>query len=70
MLFRSREHGRWAGLRSVDWSRETVSSFDLVVISTAHKAVDYRELAAWSPLIVDTRNAMAGITASGKVVKA
>ena len=59
----TREHPRWAGTRSVPWNRETVSGFDCVLISTAHTAVRYDELAAWAPLIVDTRNAMAGIPA-------
>jgi len=33
----------------------------MVLISTAHKAVNYHELADWSQGIVDTRNAMSGI---------
>lgn len=56
----TREHAHWAGTRSVTWNRETISGFDLVLISTAHRAVNYEELADWSPCIVDTRNAMAG----------
>lgn len=31
------------------------------LIATNHASVNYRELAEWSPCIVDTRNAMAGI---------
>jgi UDP-N-acetyl-D-glucosamine dehydrogenase len=38
----SREHGHWAGTRSVDWKREVVGKFDLVLISTNHEAVNYR----------------------------
>lgn len=56
----TREHSNWAGTRSVDWNRDTVSAFDCVLISTAHAKVNYDELAAWAALIVDTRNAMAG----------
>ncbi len=56
----TREHPHWAGTRSVPWNKETISSFDMVLISTAHKAVNYQELADWSQGIVDTRNAMAG----------
>jgi UDP-N-acetyl-D-glucosamine dehydrogenase len=55
----SREHSEWAGRRSVDWNEQTITSFDAVVISTAHDAVNYSELTAWSPCIVDTRNKMA-----------
>jgi len=57
----TREHAHWTGTKSVDWSRETVASYDLVLISTNHTSVNYRELAEWAPCIVDTRNAMAGI---------
>lgn len=63
----TREHPQWVGVRSIAWSRETVSAFDCVLIATAHGCVDYRQLAEWAPLIVDTRNAMAGL---GSAVKA
>ena len=67
----TREHPHWAGTRSVPWNEETLRGFDCVLISTAHGNVDYRQLAQWSNLIVDTRNAMAGIpTIIGQVVKA
>ena len=59
----SREHGHWAGTRSIDWKREVVGKFDLVLISTNHEAVNYQDLANWADCIVDTRNAMAGIKA-------
>src|SRR6186713_80279 len=35
----TREHPHWAGTKSVQWNKETVASFDMVLISTAHKAV-------------------------------
>lgn len=67
----TREHPHWAGTKSVEWDRSTVISFDLVLISTAHKSVNYQELADWSAIIVDTRNAMSSIkTRSGQVYKA
>ena len=67
----TREHAHWAGTRSVNWNRETVQSFDAVIISTNHQSVSYQELADWSPCIVDTRNAMAGVAAkAGQVWKA
>ncbi len=67
----TREHARWAGARSVDWNRETLRTFDAVVIATQHQAVNYQELADWVPCIVDTRNAMSGvITQVGQVWKA
>jgi UDP-N-acetyl-D-glucosamine dehydrogenase len=67
----TREHAHWAGTKSVTWSRETISGFDLVLIATNHASVNYRELAAWAPCIVDSRNAMAEVEANaGQVVKA
>ena len=66
----SREHSHWAGTRSVAWTRESIESFDLVLISTAHKAVNYQELADWASCIVDSRNAMASTkTAPSQVWK-
>ncbi len=67
----TREHAQWTGTRSVEWSREVIHGFDLVLIATNHAAVNYPQLAEWAPLIVDTRNAMAGVpTRSGQVWKA
>ena len=67
----TREHPHWAGTKSVKWNRRTISSFDVVLISTAHDAVNYQQLADWSPLIVDTRNALAKCQAApGKVWQA
>lgn len=55
----SREHAHWADTPSVKWTQEIVSGFDVVVIATDHKEVDYRQLAEWSSCIIDTRNVMA-----------
>lgn len=67
----TREHANWTGRRSVAWSSAEISQFDVVVISTAHDGIDFRQLADWSPIIIDTRNAMAGIpTRPGQVWKA
>jgi UDP-N-acetyl-D-glucosamine dehydrogenase len=67
----TREHAEYTGLQSIPWNRESVGSFDVVLISTHHLAVNLTELAAWAPVIVDTRNAMASTpTAPGQVTKA
>jgi UDP-N-acetyl-D-glucosamine dehydrogenase len=67
----TREHPHWAGTKSVKWNRKTISSFDVVLIATAHDAVDFQQLADWARLIVDTRNVMAAIkTVAGKIWKA
>jgi UDP-N-acetyl-D-glucosamine dehydrogenase len=66
----TREHGHWAGTKSVEWKREVISSYDLVLIATNHACVDYKELAEWASCIVDTRNAMLDVpTKPGQVVK-
>jgi len=66
----TREHGHWTGTQSVTWNRETLSGFDAVIIATAHSGVNYAELADWCPLLIDTRNAMAGIpTRDGQLWK-
>ena len=62
----TREHPHWAGMRSVAWNRDSIGSYDCVLIATAHKKVDYRELTEWAKRIVDTRNVVSG----PKVVKA
>lgn len=67
----TREHANWTGRKSVAWSREEVASADVVLIATAHKSINYAQLAQWVPLIVDSRNAMARIPAkAGQVWKA
>ena len=67
----TREHGHWTGTKSVEWNEANIRGFDAVLISTAHACVSYAELAAWSPLIIDSRNAMAGVAAKpGQVWKA
>jgi UDP-N-acetyl-D-glucosamine dehydrogenase len=58
----SREHSHWAGTKSVPWNRETIAGFDLVLIATAHRAINYSQLAEWGQCIVDTRNVMAPFT--------
>ncbi|MBB5350792.1 UDP-N-acetyl-D-glucosamine dehydrogenase [Haloferula luteola] len=67
----TREHMEWAGMKSLDWTEENLRSQDCIVISTHHQAFNLLQLATTADLIVDTRNAMAGIdTPGGQVVKA
>jgi UDP-N-acetyl-D-glucosamine dehydrogenase len=67
----TREHPHWAGTRSVTWNRATIEAFDVVLIATNHKNVNYQELADWAACIVDSRNAMAAFqTRAGLVWKA
>lgn len=57
----TRAHPQWSGLRSIAWNQENIRSFDACLISTAHTNVNYQELADWSTLIIDTRNAMKSV---------
>ncbi len=67
----SREHGHWAGVKSVPWTAKSIGSYDAVVICTNHKKANNQELADWAQVIVDTRNAMADVKVkAGKVWKA
>ncbi|MEO8425605.1 MAG: nucleotide sugar dehydrogenase [Verrucomicrobiota bacterium] len=67
----TREHAEWTGMRSVAWARESITQYDAAVVATAHKEVNYQELAEWSHCLVDTRNALAAIpTKPGLVWKA
>lgn len=68
---RTREYADLMGRRSVFLDEATVRGFDLVLVSTDHDSVDYSGIAAWAPLIVDTRNVFARRKiAAGNVFKA
>ncbi len=55
----TREHADLTGRKSVSVSRESLASFDAVLIATDHDDVDYASLVAHSKLVIDTRNACA-----------
>ena len=69
----TREHARWTGTKSVEWTPETIAGFDCILIATNHRVFDLAGLLESAELVVDTRNAIAkaGLTpADGQVVKA
>ena len=66
----TREHSELAGRESLDLTPEAISQMDAVLISTNHDGVDYQILADNAKLIIDTRNAMKGISGPAVVVKA
>ncbi len=57
----TRAYPQWAGLRSTAWDEASIRRFDACLICTAHSNINYQQLADWSSLIVDTRNAMKNI---------
>ena len=58
IVHKSREHPVINGKESVSWTKETLGSYDAVLICTDHDNIDYDFLLAHSALVVDTRNAM------------
>ncbi len=48
--------------RSVALTPETLSSYDCVIVATAHSAYDRQQIADAAPLIVDTRNALRDVS--------
>jgi UDP-N-acetyl-D-glucosamine dehydrogenase len=69
----TREHARWTGTKSIEWTAENIAAFDCILIATNHEAFDLASLLQSGDLIVDTRNAIAksGLTSrEGQVVKA
>jgi UDP-N-acetyl-D-glucosamine dehydrogenase len=67
----TREHAHWTGVKSVKWTPTVLKRFDAVVIATAHRTINFQELAASARCIVDTRNAMAATkTKKGQIWKA
>lgn len=57
----TREHMNWAGLKSALWNEQTVRDQDCVVLATNHSVFDLHQLSSWAGLVIDTRNAMAGV---------
>lgn len=58
-------------MQSVELSPATLSTYDCVMIVTNHDCIDYKAIATHSKLVVDTRNALKGLTGLGaRIVKA
>lgn len=67
----TREHAALAGRRSVELAPQRIASFDAIVISTDHDAVDWPAIVFHGRLIVDTRNVCARNGLSGpNIIKA
>jgi len=58
----TRDHPEFSGMKSIKLSAKTIASYDCVLISTDHDAVDYEELVRHSALVIDTRNATARLS--------
>lgn len=66
-----RKHDNLSGRATVTWDPLAFTSYDVALICTDHTDVDYAALVDAVPLVVDTRNATASISANrDKIVKA
>jgi UDP-N-acetyl-D-glucosamine dehydrogenase len=61
----TREHADYTGRKSVALDAKNLASYDAVLISTDHDAVDYVLVSEHSKLVVDTRNVLAKNGLSG-----
>lgn len=68
----TRDHPEFSGMKSVKLTPASIATYDCVLISTDHDAVDYEELVRHAPLVIDTRNATAKLSKElrSRVVKA
>lgn len=66
----TREHADFTGMASVPLTAETLAAQDAVIIVTNHDNVDYALIAQQAKLVVDTRNALSGMTARDNIIKA
>jgi UDP-N-acetyl-D-glucosamine dehydrogenase len=57
-----------AGRKSLPLDAATVKAHDLVLICTNHDNVDYGLISSASDLVVDTRNAMKGLSVANVVL--
>jgi UDP-N-acetyl-D-glucosamine dehydrogenase len=64
----TREHSELAGRKSV--GLDVAATANGVLIVTDHDGVNYQYIADEAALVVDTRNAMAGLDGKAQIVKA
>ncbi len=65
-----REHAQFTGRTSTPLTAETIAAADAVLIVTDHDTIDYAAIARHAKIVVDTRNALAGVTDRHNIVKA
>lgn len=67
----TRRYARFAGIASVAWDAQRLSTYDAAIIATDHDSVDYAALLEAMSLVVDTRGVTRGLPgAEHKVVRA
>lgn len=66
----TREHKAFTGMASVALTPELIAAQDAVMIITNHDNIDYNLIARHARLVVDTRNALSGVSSRDNIVKA
>ena len=66
----TREHDALAGRESIVLTKENLAGYDAVLISTDHDDVDYQMVGDNASLVIDTRNALSGLSTKAKIIKA
>jgi UDP-N-acetyl-D-glucosamine dehydrogenase len=66
----TREHPELAGRRSVSLQGERLSDYAAALICTDHRSTDYSAVLEHVPVVIDTRNACAGLPEAHNVIKA
>ncbi|MFP4141696.1 MAG: UDP binding domain-containing protein, partial [Phycisphaerae bacterium] len=67
----TREFPHLAGMKSKKLTAKSLAEYDLVLVSTDHKAYDYSFIVEHANLVVDTRNATSNVKKHRrKIVKA
>jgi len=63
-LSKTRKYPNLTEEKSVKWQKSIIATFDAVLISTAHSEINYKELAEWNDVIIDTRNSFKNLKVS------
>lgn len=66
----TREHSPLAGRESIKMTAENLAEYDAILISTDHDDVDYQMIGDNASLVIDTRNALRGMSTKAIIVKA
>ena len=66
----TRDYPSLCGRRSVPITKENITKYDVILISTDHADVDYQMLADHAQIIIDTRNVMSDFLGKAKIIKA
>jgi len=64
---KTRKYPQFEGLRSIELNAKSLKNYNAVIVVTAHQNVDYKLIADYGRLVIDTRNVMAEFPNSNTV---